>query len=218
MSSMSLRPQQVNFTEARADELYGALRDSTMRWTDRLFAGLMLVQWLACIFSATWVSPRTWIGFESRVHPHLLAAVCLGGAIASLPVALACYHPGRSFTRHTMAVSQMLFGSMLIHLTGGRIETHFHVFGSLAFLAFYRDWRVLITGSLVVALDHFIRGVWWPLSVFGDAGSSPWRWVEHAGWGGVHGRLYGSGRETQQQRVANDGRASGRPGQRQGGD
>ena len=29
----------------------------------------------------------------------------------------------------------MCMGALLIHLSGGRIETHFHVFGSLAFLA-----------------------------------------------------------------------------------
>ena len=52
----------------------------------------------------------------------------------------------------------MLMGALLIHLTGGRIETHFHVFGSLAFLAFYRDWRVLVPATIVVALDHMLRG------------------------------------------------------------
>ena len=41
----------------------------------------------------------------------------------------------------------MLMSALLIHLTGGRIETHFHVFGSLAILAFYRDWRVLDSGD-----------------------------------------------------------------------
>jgi hypothetical protein len=53
----------------------------------------------------------------------------------------------------------MLMGALLIHLTGGRIETHFHFFGSLAFLAIYRDWRVLLTASTVVAADHLIRGL-----------------------------------------------------------
>src|SRR5205085_3892425 len=67
-------------------------------------------------------------------------------------------------------------------LTGGRIETHFHVFGSLAFLAFYRDWRVLLSATVVVAGDHFIRGVYWPQSVYGVLTASPWRWLEHAGW------------------------------------
>ena len=42
-------------------------------------------------------------------------------------------------TRHVIAISQMLTSALLIHLSGGRIETHFHVFGSLAFLAFYLD-------------------------------------------------------------------------------
>jgi PAS domain S-box-containing protein len=72
--------------------------------------------------------------------------------------------------------------SLLIHFTGGRIETHFHVFGSLAFLSFYRDWRVLVPATIVVAADHFIRGVYFPQSVFGVLTASPWRWLEHAGW------------------------------------
>jgi signal transduction histidine kinase len=76
----------------------------------------------------------------------------------------------------------MLMGALLIHLTGGRIETHFHVFGSLAFLAFYRDWRVLIPATIVVALDHLLRGYFWPQSVYGVITASPWRWLEHAGW------------------------------------
>ncbi len=75
----------------------------------------------------------------------------------------------------------MLTSAMLIHLSGGRIETHFHVFGSLAFLAFYRDWRVLITATVVVAADHFFRGLYWPQSAFGVL-SAGWRWLEHAGW------------------------------------
>jgi hypothetical protein len=73
-------------------------------------------------------------------------------------------------------------GALLIHLCGGRIETHFHVFGSLAFLAAYRDWRVLIPASAVVALDHLFRGYFWPRSVHGVASFTLWRTVEHAGW------------------------------------
>jgi len=67
-------------------------------------------------------------------------------------------------------------------LSGGRIETHFHVFGSLAFLAFYRDWRVLVPATIVVAADHALRGIFYPQSVFGILTASPWRWVEHACW------------------------------------
>jgi signal transduction histidine kinase len=91
-------------------------------------------------------------------------------------------YPRRSATRHVVAVSQMLWSALLIHLTGGRIETHFHVFGSLAFLAFYRDWKVLIPATLVVVGDHFLRGLYWPESVYGTANPESWRFLEHAFW------------------------------------
>src|SRR5208337_1593784 len=106
----------------------------------------------------------------------------LGAIIISLPVALAFLMPGRKSTRHIIAIAQMLIGSLLIHLTGGRIETHFHVFGSLAFLAFYRDWRVLITATIIAAGDHWVRGLYWPESIFGSATVAAWLWLEHAGW------------------------------------
>ena len=76
----------------------------------------------------------------------------------------------------------MLIGALLIHLCGGRIETHFIIFASLAFLAFYQDWSVIVTASVVVALDHAIRGLLWPRSIYGVLTASPWRWVEHSGW------------------------------------
>jgi PAS domain S-box-containing protein len=34
----------------------------------------------------------------------------------------------------------------------------------------------------VVAADHFLRGLFWPRSVYGVFAASEWRWLEHAGW------------------------------------
>ena len=150
--------------------------------TDRLFANLMVFQWLAGIGAAWVISPQTWIGASSQIHLHVWAAIFLGGLIASLPVFLAWKYPGGVLTRHTIAVAQMSFSALLIHLTGGRIETHFHIFGSLAFLAIYRDWKVLLTATVVVAADHLVRGLLWPQSIFGIINPSSWRWIEHTGW------------------------------------
>lgn len=166
----------------RKAELFEESSNAIHKRADRLFANLMIVQWLAGIAAAVWISPQTWIGATSHIHWHVWAAVFLGGAITILPVFLAWKQPGQTLTRHVIAVAQMLSSALLIHLTGGRIETHFHVFGSLAFMAFYRDWRVLMTATVVVALDHMARGLFWPQSVFGVLATSPWRWVEHAGW------------------------------------
>jgi signal transduction histidine kinase/CheY-like chemotaxis protein/HPt (histidine-containing phosphotransfer) domain-containing protein len=180
MGAAELLPEDSQAT--RADFLFHESRNTNYKRIDRLFAGLMCFQWVAGVIAALVISPRAWAGSVSHVHIHVWAAIFLGGIITIFPVVLAILRPGKVLTRHTIAVAQMLMSALLIHLSGGRIETHFHVFGSLAFLAFYRDWRVFIPATIVVAADHFIRGVYWPQSVFGVLASSQWRWVEHAAW------------------------------------
>lgn len=150
--------------------------------TDKLFAVLMIVQWIGGIVAAFVISPKTWIGGTSYVHFHIYMAIFLGGVLQGYPIYLAFTRPGEVYTRHVIAISQALVSALLIHLTGGRIETHFHVFGSLAFIAFYRDWKVMLSVTAVVAADHLIRGLYFPQSVFGVLTTSSWRWLEHAAW------------------------------------
>jgi len=164
-----------------ADFFLAHCRDVWTR-TDRMFAGLLVLEWLAGIALALWITPRTWIGATSSLHLHVDAAIFLGAIIISFPLVLVFLRSGTALTRHTIAVAQMLDSALLIDLTGGRIESHFHIFGSLAFLAFYRDWRVLVTASAVVALDHFVRGIFWPESIFGTLTPDYFRWLEHTGW------------------------------------
>jgi PAS domain S-box-containing protein len=52
----------------------------------------------------------------------------------------------------------------------------------LAFLAFYRDWRILITAAAVTGIDHLLRGLFFPISVYGVATASPLRTLEHVAW------------------------------------
>lgn len=174
--------EQEKVVAQRAEELFRAQEESNCAHTDRMFAWLLGLQWLVGAGAALWISPLTWAGRSSQLHIHVIAGFVLGGLIAGFPIFLALRFPGRVFTRHVVAAGQMLASALLIHLLGGRIETHFHVFGSLAFLAFYRDWRVMVTATVVVGLDHFLRGVFWPQSVFGVLSADSWRWLEHVGW------------------------------------
>ena len=150
--------------------------------TDRMFAMLMFVQWIGGICTAVWISPRAWAGVHSSIHVHVLASIFLGGAIAAICIYQVAKHPGAYATRQTIAVSQALFSGLLIHLSGGQIESHFHIFGSLAFLAFYRDKRVLLSYSSIVLLDHLVRGILYPRSIYGVAIVQPWRIGAHAFW------------------------------------
>ena len=166
----------------RTAELLGEQLSLTHKRTDRMFAWLMVIQWLAGIVAAIWISPKAWDGEYSHTHIHVWAALFLGGAISCFPVFLAVRWPGSVLTRHIVAAGQMLSCGLLIHLMGGRIETHFQYFGSLAFLAFYRDWRVLLTATVVAGVDHFVRGMYWPQSMFGLLVVPWWLWLEHVGW------------------------------------
>jgi len=55
----------------RTERLFNSHWRSICRQTDRMFAILMLVQWIADVVVALLVSPRTWSGSESGVHFHV---------------------------------------------------------------------------------------------------------------------------------------------------
>ena len=115
-----------------------------------------------------WVLILATFGAAVAVFGNNLPATLKANALAvQSSIALAFLRPGWVVTRHVVAVAQMLWSALLVHLTGGRIETHFHVFGSLGFLAGYRDWPVLLTATVVVAGEHFVRGLVWPESIYG---------------------------------------------------
>jgi hypothetical protein len=57
--------------------------------TDRMFGWLMVIQWLAGIVAALWISPKAWEGQYSHTHIHVWAALFLGGIISGFPVFMA---------------------------------------------------------------------------------------------------------------------------------
>src|SRR5436190_19176738 len=123
------RPQ-LNLTNV--GELVQQHKNRIARNTSSIFVVLMLLQWAGAILTSEIVSPRTWSGTASVIHVHVWVSILLGGIITVVPVALALAQPTHVLTRHVIAAGQMLMSALLIHITGGRVETHFHVFGSLA--------------------------------------------------------------------------------------
>jgi len=179
-------PHPLQTNPARVDRLarriFDEQLDSIRRTLDRVFAAVMIVQWMLSIAFAAVMSPNTWVGASSQVHFHVYLAVIMGGLLCLFPLFFASYFPGHAVTRHVIGISQILFSSLLIHLSGGRIETHFHIFVSLAFLSMYLDWKVLVPATLMIATDHILRGHYWAESIYGTDAVQSWRWLEHAGW------------------------------------
>ncbi|MCW5823806.1 MAG: PAS domain S-box protein [Cyanobacteria bacterium TGS_CYA1] len=166
----------------KAHKIFKLQLEKNFHQCDVLFGGLLVTEWFASILIAVFWFPRTWNGTLSDTNLHVHLAIWLGLALISLPIFLIFQMPGKALTRHVLAVAQMIMTSFLIHLSGGRIETHFLVFATLAFLAFYRDWKVLVTATIIILVDHILRGIYYPLSIYGESSPQTWRFLEHGFW------------------------------------
>lgn len=149
---------------------------------DRGFAILIAVEAALALLLAWLVTPHSWAGTSVSLHTHVIAALLLGGGIAGAATWLVRTQPGEPLTRHVIAAGVMLLSALFIHIGGGHIEVHFSVFVSLAFLGAYRDGKVLLTATVVIAADHLSRGLLLPRSVFGSDQADLLRVLEHAAY------------------------------------
>lgn len=91
------------------------------------------------------------IGF---ITGELIPAFLFGVPIAAVPLILSLQDPFSTISRHAMAIGAQLLTALHIHQSFGLIEIHFEIFVLLAFLSYFRDWKVIATGTAVVAVHH----------------------------------------------------------------
>lgn len=82
------------------------------------------------------------------------AALLVGVPAVLVPVAISRAMPGSLTSRLVIAATFMIFSALLINQCHGLIETHFGIFALLAFLLYYRDWRVIVAAAAVIAVHH----------------------------------------------------------------
>ena len=73
----------------------------------------------------------------------------------------------------------MTSSAILVHLSGGVIEVHFHFFVMLSIIALYNDWIPFLLALGYVVLHHGIIGVLYPDDVYNHpaAINNPWKWA-----------------------------------------
>jgi len=135
--------------------------------TSRLFTVLLVLQWLIGIGLAFWATFKSTTPETGILPVRVWMALLSGGAFIGLPLYLTLTRPRQTLTRHAVAFSQALLSTLLVSLSGGDLRPDYYAFGWLALLAFYRDWRVLITGAVFIfaALAFSPVGAWTWLEV-----------------------------------------------------
>jgi signal transduction histidine kinase len=159
--------------EARAREVRHEVVTALTVSTHRTFAVLFAVQGPAALFLA-WNSS---LPGASRLWFTLVLAIML-----SAPALLfARAAPAAWWVRHFMCLSQVGWSLLYMWLLEGRSEAQFHLFVSLAFIAFYRDWKVLLTASMAAIAYPAVRIALLPDS-FVIGPSALWRIFDQGIW------------------------------------
>ncbi len=176
IADFSAAPEADRTAAPRLDRLLAAYSREVIGRTNRLFVWLLLAQWAIAMGAGAWSARES-----GTVAPLVVAGVA--GGLLSLPaLGLMRWLPAEFVTRGAVALAQAGFAALLIHLSGGRVEAHFQIFATLAFLALYRDWRLLPIATAGVLVHHLVLGLSSPGALYGETDTTLWRIAEHGGW------------------------------------
>lgn len=165
-----------------ADQFYNGYQQRIYHKIDRCHFWLLLSEFAVIVLCSYFIGPAKWNGSPEVWRSYVAKVFLLQLVVVGLPVYLILTLPGRYITRHVIAIAQMFTSALLIHVTHGSIESHFHVFGALALLATYRSSSIIVLATIVVACDHLFRGIYLPESVFGSSQVNPYLWLYHIIW------------------------------------
>jgi PAS domain S-box-containing protein len=158
---------------ARARDVRHDVVAQLVAGTHRTFRLLFAVQWIVAVVLA-W---KTALPGDSRV----MFTAILGAMLSVPPLAFANAAPRSAWVRHFIAMCQVGWSLVFVWLLEGRSEAQFHVFVSLAFLAFYRDWRVLVTAALTALAWPVVRIMTLPAAYVVGV-SAWWRIIDQSVW------------------------------------
>ena len=89
---------------------------------------------------------------------------------------------GRLARSICVSLGLLTAAALLVHVTGGLIESHFYFFVVIVALTLYEDWRPFLVAVAYVLLHHGVIGMLEPHAVF----NRPAEWAQPWKWAGVH--------------------------------
>lgn len=118
-------------------------------------------------------------GFGLLTGSHALLGLVGGVTLAGIAVLAMNQGMGPRLRAALATVGLILASSLLVHLSGGFIESHFHFFVMMAVIVLYQDWMPFLLALLSVVVDHGVIGTLAPTLVYNHVGAQhdPWTWA-----------------------------------------
>ena len=141
---------------------------------ERRHRGMVILLWLHFIGFAALALAR-----GRDVTHHLLEAA----AIAALALAANGPFGSRRLRACLTSLGLITCSAILVHVSGGYIEAHFHFFVMVGVMALYQDWFPFLLAIAYVVAHHGLAGVLTPSAVYNHAAAQAHPWL----WAGIHG-------------------------------
>jgi hypothetical protein len=109
----------------------------------------------------------------------------IGSELAGISIVAVTAGTARSRTAQASfgTLGLVLCSALLVHLSGGLIEAHFHFFIVVMVVTLYQSWVPFILALVFVVIHHGTVGVVDPRSVYNHPAAIHRPWL----WAGVHG-------------------------------
>ncbi len=181
-------------TTHHAADHVGATPGRFSEWTARFRAVLPQgrtlpeTEWLRrhrALLSLLWLHVPIVLTFGLASDVSTLHAFTEATPVAVLAAAATLVKGQRIAAMTLVSFGLLTSSAVLIHLSGGVIELHFHFFVVVVALTLYEDWIPFLAAVAYVAIHHGVAGTLDPGSVYNhaDAQQHPWRWaLIHAGF------------------------------------
>ena len=85
----------------------------------------------------------------------------------------------RGFRAAVATLGLVTSSAVLVHLSGGYVEAHFHFFVVLGIITLYQSWVPFLLAITYVVVHHGVLGTLDPTAVYNhpDAWANPWKWA-----------------------------------------
>ncbi|OYT20411.1 MAG: hypothetical protein CCU26_06740 [Nitrospira sp. UW-LDO-01] len=106
-----------------------------------------------------------------------------GGLLAACAILALTPSLGARFRAALATGGLILASTLLVHLSGGYIESHFHFCVMMAVIVLYQDWVPFLLALISIVVDHGIIGTLAPTMVYNHVGAQYHPWI----WALIHG-------------------------------
>jgi diguanylate cyclase (GGDEF)-like protein/PAS domain S-box-containing protein len=172
-------------TRPAVTQMIGNLNLALRRWLPRgsTLPDAVWAQRHRRILLLLWLHIPGLFVFSLTQHLGVIHSLVEATVVAAFAFWATILRSNRRLSTVIAALGLLTCSAVLVHVSGGVVEMHFHYFVMVGVVTLYQDWWPFLIAIGYVFLQHGVAGVIAPASVYNhaDAVAHPWRWA------GIHG-------------------------------